>query len=595
MKKLGLISGRSYVQESPTRSGMYSPDDNYALQSTKAGRLSNWRNLTYYWRYNLQSETGSLSGVSWTPDGRGLWTCAATNGTNSAFREYTVSTPFDCSDITLVNSHWNSSTASTANYGSYIGGSNSPTGIYVGGGYVNVVDSSADAIFTYKLLDNNSNSILSADLPSVKTFSVASQETIPTDIAFNSDGTKMYTLSDASNGIDEWALSTAWDITTASWTAFTSTNSQDTTPNGFFFKPDGTKVWVLGDTNDRIYEYDLSTAWDTTSLTYNNVSAQLLGGATNSQLNPEAITWSDDGLSIVVYSSYLRYLNKFTVSSAWSLTGFSYSTQSNSIASYITSSGATCGIAYNSDGTRLTVVENISDEVTEYTITSAYGVSISRIGRFKISDTTPEGVCFGDNGTKLYYVGSGSDAVYQYDLKKPYVSVMNNSVTQKSISAQTLTPSGITFSSDGTKIWITDTTNEYILQYTCSTPFDGNTATYDNIRLQTTTGNLYNNGVTTTPGGTINIGTDPNGITIDSTGKYLFISTDQTDGIVSFYLPTANALESWGGEWFYIAVPSNHFGTSISSITGLSLSSDGRTMIISDNNTDDLIQLDLNF
>ena len=593
MKKLGLLSGTTYIQQSATRSGMYSPDDNYALQSTKAGTLSNWRNLTYYWRLNQQSETSSLGGVSWTPDGKGLWTCAATGGTSAAFRQYTVSTPFDCSSITLINSHYNSSGSTSANYGSYIGGSSSPTGIYVGGNYVNVVDSTADAIFTYQLVDDK-RSILSADLPSVKTFSIASQETVPTDIAFSSDGTKMYTLGDGSNGIDEWALSTAWDVTTASFTAFTSTSSQDTTPTSFFFKPDGTRLWVLGDTNDRIYEYDLSTAWDTTTITYNSVSALLSGGVANSQLLPEAMTWSSDGLSIIVYSANLRYLNKFTVSSEWSLSGFSFSTQSNSIATFITLTGQPCGIAYNSDGTRLTVVDSANDAVTEF-ITSAYGVSVTRIGRFVVDDTVPEGVCFGDNGTKLYYVGSGSDNVYQYDLKQPYVSVMKSAVTQKSISSQTLTPSGITFSFDGTKMWITDTTNEYILQYSCSTPFDGNTATYDSIRFQTSTGNLFNNGVTTTPGGTINLGTDPNGVTIDSTGKYLFISTDQTDGIVAFFLPTPNALESWSGQREYIAVPSNHFGTPISSISGLSLSSDGRTLLLSDNNTDDLFQLDLNF
>ena len=593
MKKLGLLSGRSYIQQSATRSGMYSPDDNYALQSTKAGTLSNWRNLTYYWRLKQQSDTSSLSGVSWTPDGKGLWTCAATGGTSAAFRQYTVSTPFDCSTITLISSHYNSTNATAANYGSYIGGWTGPTGIYVGGNYVNVVDQTLDGIFTYQLVDDKS-SILSVDLQSVKTFSIASQETLPTDIAFSSDGTKMYTLGDTGNGIDEWALSTAWDVTTASWTAFTSTSSQDLTPTSFFFKPDGTRLWVLGDTNDRIYEYDLSTAWDTTTLTYNGTSALPSGGAANSQLNPEAMTWSSDGLSIIVYSAYLRYLNKFTVSSAWSLSGFSYNSQSNSIATYITFSGQACGIAYNSDGTRLTVVDSANDAVTEFS-TSAYGVSLTRIGRFVVSDSTPEGVCFGDNGTKLYYVGSGSDNVYQYDLKQSYVSVMKTFNTFKSISAQTLTPTGITFSSDGTKMWITDTTNEYILQYTCSTPFDGNTSTYDNIRLQTSTGNLYNNGVTTTPGGTFSVGTDPNGVTIDSTGKYLFISTDQTDGIVAFFLPTPNALESWSGGWTWIAVPSNHFGTSISSISGLSLSSDGRTLLLSDNNTDDLLQLDLNF
>ena len=144
MKKLGLLSGRSYIQQSTTRSGMYSPDDNYALQSTKAGTLSNWRNLTYYWRLKQQSDTSSLSGVSWTPDGKGLWTCAATGGTSAAFRQYEVSTPFDCSSITLINSHYNSSGATSANYGSYIGCWTNLTGIYVGCNYVNVVAQALD-------------------------------------------------------------------------------------------------------------------------------------------------------------------------------------------------------------------------------------------------------------------------------------------------------------------------------------------------------------------------------------------------------------------------------------------------------------------
>ena len=51
----------------------------------------------------------------------------------------------------------------------------------------------------------------------VQDFSVGSQDIFPTDITFNNDGTKMYVLGDAGNDVNEYSLSTAFDISTASY------------------------------------------------------------------------------------------------------------------------------------------------------------------------------------------------------------------------------------------------------------------------------------------------------------------------------------------------------------------------------------------
>ena len=41
-----------------------------------------------------------------------------------------------------------------------------------------------------------------------------------------------------------------------------SVNPQESTPEAVFFKPDGTKMYILGRSGDDVGEYALSTAWD---------------------------------------------------------------------------------------------------------------------------------------------------------------------------------------------------------------------------------------------------------------------------------------------------------------------------------------------
>ena len=77
-------------------------------------------------------------------------------------------------------------------------------------------------------------------------FSVAAQETIPTDIVFNNDGTKMYVLGDAGNDVNEYHLTTAYDIASATYVERLSVYAQERNPSGIAFNNDGTKMYVIG-------------------------------------------------------------------------------------------------------------------------------------------------------------------------------------------------------------------------------------------------------------------------------------------------------------------------------------------------------------
>jgi uncharacterized protein (TIGR02145 family) len=88
------------------------------------------------------------------------------------------------------------------------------------------------------------------------------------DIQFNNDGTKMYLLNQTYE-IFEYALSSAWDISTAS---VLDTTSGFLNALFFQFSPDGERMWTNNSTSDYLLQWDLSVAWDVSTATYNGVS-----------------------------------------------------------------------------------------------------------------------------------------------------------------------------------------------------------------------------------------------------------------------------------------------------------------------------------
>ena len=114
--------------------------------------------------------------------------------------------------------------------------------------------------------------------------------TLVRGIRFSSDGTKMYAADRANRQIEQFNLSTAWDISSPSASATPdevfSVSAQALTPFLHSFNPDGTKFWITDITSDTLYEYDLSTAWDISTGSYSGNSLSLgsqdgtpLGGA----------------------------------------------------------------------------------------------------------------------------------------------------------------------------------------------------------------------------------------------------------------------------------------------------------------------------
>jgi hypothetical protein len=165
--------------------------------------------------------------------------------------EYTLSTAYDLSTASYSSNTYDPTQISTQGYG--ITFNTDGTKFYA-------ASASEDAVFQYTL--STAYNISTATYDS-KSMSVAGEDTSPYDIRFNEDGTKLFVLGLTNDTVYQYNLSTAYDVSTGTYSSISfSVTSQDNDPRGMGFGNNGTKMYIAGRTNDTIYQY--STATDVT-------------------------------------------------------------------------------------------------------------------------------------------------------------------------------------------------------------------------------------------------------------------------------------------------------------------------------------------
>ena len=83
----------------------------------------------------------------------------------------------------------------------------------------------------------------------VDSFSLSSQDSLPRGIAFNTDGTKMFVVGGGGDEVNEYTLTTGFDVSTVSFVdAFALAKGEK--PRGVGFNTDGTKMFIVGQIGD---------------------------------------------------------------------------------------------------------------------------------------------------------------------------------------------------------------------------------------------------------------------------------------------------------------------------------------------------------
>jgi sugar lactone lactonase YvrE len=192
----------------------------------------------------------------------------------------------------------------------------------------------------------------------VTEFSVSSQEPLPYGFYFRSDGLKLYVVGGtAPDSVYQYTLGTAWTISTASYDSVSfSVTAQETTPNSVYFRPDGKQMYVTGSGFDDIYIYNLSTAWDLTSASYSSTFVMATDTA------PMGLEFSSDGRKMYFAGSTGDDINEYILGTPWDVTTAVYRT----VYSIATEELTQTGIAFKPDGTKFFIVGSTSDTVWAY-------------------------------------------------------------------------------------------------------------------------------------------------------------------------------------------------------------------------------------
>jgi len=283
----------------------------------------------------------------------------------------------------------------------------------------------------------------------VNTLDINSYEVNPMDVRFKTDdGTKMFVIGSSGDGIDTFTLSTGWDISTATHTAFDSLSAQNSVPRGLDFSPDGTKMVVAGETDDELLYYTLSSAWTISSKTYVGLydtspygvpAARQYSSTLYFQYSgfsifaPRSVRYINDGDGVSLLDGYVSSSNYYAKVVNYTL-GESYNALSiidGLLLDYRTQEGssndAVYSMKFNNDGTKVYVVNNGDDKIYQWTLDIPYTFSSTNYGmtydgRTAVlsSETNLRNMDFNDTGDRLFIIGAQQDAIFEYSVSIPF-------------------------------------------------------------------------------------------------------------------------------------------------------------------------------
>ncbi len=130
-------------------------------------------------------------------------------------------------------------------------------------------------------------------------------------LSFKSDGTRMYIGGNTPNIVGEYDLGVAWSLTDGVTWSRSFNQSEDNNLQGGYFREDGLKLYLVGFTNKRAYEYNLTEAWNTRTVVYDS----FLDTSSWEPSTANGIWWNSVG-TMMYLTGGSKDVNQFTIEPA---------------------------------------------------------------------------------------------------------------------------------------------------------------------------------------------------------------------------------------------------------------------------------------
>jgi len=337
-----------------------------------------------------------------------------------------------------------------------------------------------------------------------KSFSITAEETAPTGLFISPDGLNMYVNGTTGDDVNQYTLSTAWDVSTATFVRLFSTSAQDIAPQDVFFKPNGLSMFIMGNTNDTVFQYTLSSAFDISTATYASKSFSVASQETT----PTGLWFKPDGTVMYVIGTTNDTVFQYNLATAWDVSTASYA----SISFDINSQESTpVQVNLSADGLTMWILGSTGDDISQYTLGTAWNVSTATfVNNFYIGfqETNPQGLFIDSTANnRVYVVGQNNDTVYQYNTATNSISAVtdvfnttSNARVQGNLAVQSNAYVDGTFTAQGISTFSGASTFGSTLTASSTITLQGTTSSTTALGTAATTG-------TTTIGGTSQTGT----------------------------------------------------------------------------------------
>lgn len=389
-------TGKSYTPVQPTLGyGFYIRGSNmYVLDYT--GATVYQYSLSTAWDVSTTSyasKSFSVSAQSATPQAIFLnvdGTIAyIVDGATDSIYQYKLSTPFDVSTASYSSKTVSFSTNDANGTSLFI--KPDGTSLYLTG-------SVNQTVYQYSLGGNF----------------IGATESNPVGVFVKPDGTVLY-VAGSGNLISQFTMSSPFDESTLSYSSKrANTAAQDGSPVDVFFKPDGLSMYVLGNSSDSVYQYTLSTAWDVSTFSYASKSASVA-----SQENEvTGLHFSSDGASMYIVGTSNDTVYQYTLSTPWDVSTASYASKSFSLGTWATSPQS---IAFRDNGLEMYITDDTSDKVHQFVLSTAWDVSTASYANKTFYTRTQtniiSGITFNPNGREFFTCDLLNDCIWKSELK----------------------------------------------------------------------------------------------------------------------------------------------------------------------------------
>ena len=267
-------------------------------------------------------------------------------------------------------------------------------------------------------------------------------------ITFKPDGSRMYVTSDdASPVVLQYSLTTPFDISTAtkigSGKALQGHGGSYDKPHAIEFKPDGKVMYVIRSQSGQVgvQQFNLTTAWDTSTISYNTRKIVNGAGDCSTDVQIRALAFKPDGTRMYISQEGSEKVSQYDLTTAWDVSSATNNVCSNSFGG---EESDMRNIQFNSDGTIMYLGGSNGDDINKYTLSTPWDISVitHTTTTYSISSQTGNmrGFKFTANFTKLYVTGddgsgTGTNVVYEYNLACAGTITCNNPANDNDVKA----------------------------------------------------------------------------------------------------------------------------------------------------------------